>query len=90
MKSKRLKFIKRVQLADIVDREPPKTKVWTVRNMEARVNLGAIRWLGRWRQYAFFPESELVFEKTCLKTIADFCERNTRNHYAKKRNRDSK
>ena len=84
MKNKRLRFVKQTQLADIVDRQPPKTKIWMVRNMEARLSLGKVRWFGRWRQYAFFPEPELVFEKTCLRTIADFCERNTRSHYRKK------
>lgn len=85
MAEKRLRFIKAVQLGDIVDRKPPKTKVWVVRNTQARVTLGFIRWFGRWRQYSFFPEPELVFERGCLRTIADFCERNTRSHYAKRR-----
>lgn len=84
MKNKRLRFVRAVQLGDIIG-PPPKTKVWKVRNTEARVTLGRIRWFGRWRQYAFFPDLDLVFEKMCLRTIADFCERNTRGHYAAKR-----
>lgn len=82
--NKRLRFIKAVQLADIVG-PPPKTKIWTVRNTVARVNLGDVRWFGRWRQYAFFPGAELVFEKTCMRTIADFCERATRTHIRRAR-----
>lgn len=83
MKNKRLRFVRATQLGDIIGPEP-KTKIWKVRNIESRVALGKIRWFGRWRQYAFFPEEDLVFEKTCLRTIADFCERNTRRHLRSK------
>lgn len=81
---KRLRFIREVLLADIVG-PPPRTRVWRVRNVQAKVDLGMIRWLGRWRQYSFHPDAELVFEKTCLRTIADFCERQTRSHYKARR-----
>jgi len=81
---KRLQFIRKTTLAEIVERNP-KTKAWRVRNMQAGVDLGIVRWFGRWRQYAFFPDEELVFEKTCLRTIADFTERQTRTHYARLR-----
>lgn len=79
--AKRLRFIRAVQLADIIG-PVPKTRIWRVRNMQSRIDLGRIRWFGRWRQYSFFPDDELVFEKTCLRTIADFCERATKRHYA--------
>ncbi len=51
-----------------------KTFVWTVIAIDGSVSLGEIRWLGRWRKYAFFPKNDTVFEKTCLRDIADFCE----------------
>lgn len=80
---KRLKFTRLTRLSDIVE-QPNKlrTKVWRVRNIQNKVDLGKIRWFGAWRQYSFEPDSDLVFEKTCLQTIADFCERNTRRHYS--------
>lgn len=31
--------------------------------------LGYIKWFERWRQYAFFPESGMVFNSDCLFTI---------------------
>jgi hypothetical protein len=31
--------------------------------------LGRIQWFGRWRQYAFMPDSECVFNQGCLTTI---------------------
>lgn len=86
---KRLRFIKQHSLADIIGGPQPKTRVWEVRNTAARVGLGYVRWFGRWRQYSFNPEAELVFEKTCLRAIADFCERKTREHYASKKRRAS-
>lgn len=80
--AKRLRFVKQHSLADIIGGPQPKTRIWQVRNSAARIGLGYIRWFGAWRQYAFDPEDSLSFEKTCLRTIADFCERKTREHYA--------
>lgn len=37
------------------------------RDMSTR--LGVIKWFGRWRQYAFFPETGTVFNTECLKDI---------------------
>lgn len=42
--------------------------------------LGMIQWFGRWHQYAFFPNGNTVFEKTCLRDIASFCETASREH----------
>lgn len=79
---KRLRFVKQTSLADIIGGPQRKTRVWQVRNTAARVGLGYIRWFGAWRQYAFDPDDGLSFEKTCLRTIAEFCESKTRAHYA--------
>jgi hypothetical protein len=78
--TKRLRFIRKTTLEELLVRKP-KTKAWRVRNIETKIDLGIVKWFGRWRQYAFFPDEELVFEKTCLRTIADFAERQTRTHY---------
>jgi len=77
---KRLRFVKATQLGDIVG-PVPKTKIWTVRNTQTRISLGE----GRWRQYSFLPNADLVFERTCLRTIADFCERQTQSHMKRAR-----
>lgn len=80
---KRLRFYRLTRLSDILLRpNPGRTKVWCVRNIENGVNLGKIMWFGAWRQYAFDANSGLTFEKTCLRAIADFCERHTKLHYA--------
>ena len=70
-----------------VSAEPkPKTKVWdVVKNTddEFKITLGEVSWFGRWRCYAFFPHLDTVFEKTCLRDIADFCEEQTKAHRKK-------
>jgi len=39
--------------------------------------LGWIRWFASWRQYAFYPGVETLYEESCLRNIAAFCERAT-------------
>lgn len=60
-----------------------KTDIFHVRNRENTVLLGAISWFGPWRKYCFYPTpgpEEMVFEWTCLREIADFCESKTKEH----------
>ena len=60
------------------------TKVWTVsEGVTAHgPELGEVRWFSRWRKYSFFPEGGKVFEETCLREIAYFCETATKFHMA--------
>ena len=44
---------------------------------KAGLFLGGIKWWGGWRKYCFFPEQATIFEKDCLRDIADFCEAQT-------------
>lgn len=58
-----------------------KTRIWTVDVADPdiiTISLGEVKWFGRWRKYAFFPKAETVFEQCCLREIAEFCERQTR------------
>lgn len=59
----------------------PKTKIYDVIALEDQISLGQIKWYAHWRQYAFYPEPETVFEKTCLKDITNFVLRLNREHY---------
>ncbi len=54
-----------------------KTKVWDVLSKETNIPLGQVRWFGRWRKYAFFPNNDTVFEPTCLNELAGFCQEQT-------------
>jgi len=33
--------------------------------------LGDIRWYGRWRQYAFFPEAKTVWNPECMRDVQE-------------------
>ena len=59
--------------------QKPKTSVYEIRTKklfnEVPVVLGRIWWYGQWRQYAFFPETDTVWNKDCLDTIQTFLQR---------------
>jgi hypothetical protein len=62
-----------------------KTQVWAVESIAEKggddpqfVELGAVKWYGAWRKYAFFPAPQTLFEHDCLRQIADFCESETK------------
>ena len=57
-----------------------KTKVWNVWPKEDGTILGVVKWYGSWRGYAFFPAPNTLFEKTCLRDIADFLEQQNQLH----------
>jgi hypothetical protein len=48
------------------------TDMYRVTNKEYGTFLGMIKWYGPFRQYSFFPEANMVFEKTCMQDITDF------------------
>jgi len=60
------------------------TKVWRVDNKYGDGLLGHVAWFGRWRKYAFYTVPERVFEEVCLREIAEFCERKTKEHKQKR------
>jgi hypothetical protein len=41
------------------------------------ITLGMIWWHSPLGCYAFFPKPDTIYEKTCLRGIANFCERQT-------------
>ena len=57
-----------------------KTSVWRVHSKEDPIALGIIKWFARWRKYCFFPITDTVYEQVCLREIADFIERKTKEH----------
>lgn len=58
-----------------------KTIIWDVKTKYWET-LGIVKWFGSWRRYAFFPKADTVFEKDCLRDIANFCESKTNEHYS--------
>jgi len=63
------KWIKFEQKPRIIDQ---KTDIWYVKSRERELLLGEIMWCASWRSYAFFPESNTMFEDDCLRDIAQF------------------
>jgi hypothetical protein len=60
-----------------------RTRLWVVATKDGRQMLGWIKWYSGWRKYVFAPSSGSEFEEDCLREIAGFCERQTREHKAK-------
>ena len=58
----------------------PKTLTWWVVNQYDDGQIGWVGWYAAWRKYCYFAKPETVYEHVCLREIADFCERKTREH----------
>ena len=56
------------------------TRIWIVKTLAGDTILGLVKWWGAWRCYCFFPAAETLYEKVCLREIADFCEQATVRH----------
>jgi hypothetical protein len=52
--------------------EDRKTAVVDIRSARHGDYLGVIRWYGSWRQYAFYPGHETIWNPGCLATIQDY------------------
>lgn len=68
-------------------RKSGKTVEYDVNTNDETDWLGTVSWFGRWRCYAFNPAPMTVFEKVCLRDIANFCELLTRQHRKLRRQR---
>lgn len=49
--------------------EDRKTAIVWIYSRSNYATLGCIRWHGSWRQYAFFPAPDCIFNTGCLETI---------------------
>ena len=58
----------------------PKTQTWWVVNKYDDIQIGAIGWYASWRKYSYYAKNCTVYEQVCLREIADFCERKTKEH----------
>jgi hypothetical protein len=57
---------------------PAKTKRWKVATTYDATILGRIAFYPRWRKYAFYPETNTLYEQDCLRDIAEFLETETK------------
>lgn len=51
---------------------PYKTKIFEVLSKRNGGRLGHVMWFSRWRQYSFYPDNGMVFDRTCLTDIIAF------------------
>lgn len=65
-----------VTFAHLGPRPGNKTSDWAVRERSGG-DIGTIKWFPRWRKYGFFPCHGTVYEETCLREIAEFCQART-------------
>lgn len=66
--------------------KPRVTKIWLVFNKTAPSgghHLASIQWYAPWRKYTAQFDGQSVFDPTCLREIADFCETQTKEHKAR-------
>lgn len=62
--------------------ESGKTQIWKVRSKSRHgLVLGEIKWKSSWRKYAFYPESETLYDPGCLRYIAQALADRTHEHY---------
>lgn len=61
----------------LTDTPGRKTAVWLIQTVDGMTDLGEVKFNGGWRCYAFFPLPKTLYERECLRDIADFCERKT-------------
>lgn len=64
-----------------------RTIVFVIWSSDRVTPLGQVKWFGRWRCYAFFPNADTVFETTCLEDLSAFCYGETRAHMARAKER---
>ena len=78
-----IKVKRYIELADCNWSASGKTKIWSVMQIGVegfRLKLGEIRWQASWRRYAFFPQVCTVYDESCLRTLADYCQMKTQDH----------
>lgn len=51
--------------------EGRKTKVVFIRSISSGTILGEIKWHGAWRQYAFFPHPNTIWNPGCMKSVME-------------------
>lgn len=56
------------------------TKTWNVSSAGSG-SLGLVGWYSPWRKYGFHA-NPCIFDETCMREIAEFCEKKTREHKA--------
>lgn len=51
-----------------------KTDIWHLITKNTKLHIGAVRWAGNFRKYAFYPLADTFYDSNCLRDIAEFLE----------------
>ena len=54
-----------------------KTRLWSVRTTAGNELVGSVFWKCAWRRYVMSSSGTALWDATCLREVADFCERQT-------------
>lgn len=75
---------KYIEISEVikVGKSSRRTNIYAVTNKRTSVTVGYIKWYGGWRKYVFFVEPDMIFDYECLRLIADYTEKLTKQHYA--------
>ena len=66
---------KYIRFDEFSDGTARKTKMFLVTTTyDNGTPLGEIRFFPRWRKFSFFPLKDTLYESTCLRDIAAFCD----------------
>lgn len=57
-----------------------RTETWDVYTVEGNFHLGIVKWYSAWRRYCFFAGQNTLYDPTCLREIAEFAEKATKDH----------
>lgn len=70
-------------IRNVGDSASGKTCIWFVYSQLHGDKLGEVKWYGRWRQYAFFPSIDTIWNDACLIEVAAFVTKVTKEHRAR-------
>lgn len=59
------------------------TKRWQV--LSSGTLLGFVSWFAHWRRYTFYPMPQTVFDASCLRDVAQFCQSETDKRKAERK-----
>lgn len=73
---------KYIEIKEHPKKEGKKTRCWEVVLKVTGEVCGEIKWYGGWRKYVYYAKSqENFYDSDFLKTIGQFCEDRTAEHY---------
>jgi len=76
-----------IRFEDLGTSDSGKTRRFAVIARHDDTLLGEICWFGGWRKYVFAALPQHRVRENCLRDIAAFCERTTREHRARRASR---